>query len=149
VYPQAFLAQGNRVIVWFPANNHFSEWDLEANRETQSWPAPAAFVFPYGAFGLSPTERLGIGIGREGDVSGWEFPGHRGTNLPLAVLEVTGIAFSPDEAVSAAVWEARIWRTATWREEATLRGFLNGVTSVIFHRMASVSPPAARTQTMR
>jgi WD40 repeat protein len=27
---------------------------------------------------------------------------------------------------------ARVWRTATWREEATLRGFLNAVVSVGF-----------------
>ncbi len=27
---------------------------------------------------------------------------------------------------------ARVWDTATWREEATLRGFLNAVCSVVF-----------------
>ena len=41
VHPVSFLAQGNRLVVWFAADNRFSEWDLEANREIQSWPAPA------------------------------------------------------------------------------------------------------------
>ncbi len=131
VVPQNFLAQGNRLVVWSSADNHFSEWDLEANRGIQSWPAPAHFR----EFGLSPDERLGIGIGWEGDISCRNLPGHSTTNLPLDVLEGWSIAFSPDGerfAVSSSLGYARVWRTATWREEATLRGFLNGVLSVAF-----------------
>jgi eukaryotic-like serine/threonine-protein kinase len=131
VTPWNFLAQGNRLIVRFPADNHFSEWDLEANREIQSWPAPANFE----RFGVSPDERLGVGIGWDGDVSCRILPEHSNTNLPLDALEGWSIAFSPDGerlAVSSALGYARVWRTATWREEATLRGFLNAVNSAVF-----------------
>jgi WD40 repeat protein len=131
VDPRNFLALGNRLIVRFAADNHFSEWDLEANREIQSWPAPAHFE----GFGLSPDERLGIGIGWEGDVSCRDLPGRSTTNLPLEALEGWSIAFSPDGerlAVSSALGYARVWRTSTWREEATLRGFLNAVDSAVF-----------------
>jgi len=131
VAPMNFLAQGNRLVVWRAADNHFSEWDLEANREIQSWPAPAEFE----GFGLSPDERLGVGIGWGGDVSCRNLPGHSNTNLPLDALEGWCFVFSPDGvrlAAASALGYARVWRTATWREEATLRGFLNSVNSVIF-----------------
>ena len=132
VDPRAFLAQGNRLVVWRSADNRFSEWDVEANREIQFWPAPAAFA----TFGLSPDERLGIGFGYEGAVSGRDLPGNRTTNLPIDALEAAGpTAFSPDGqrlAVANHLGYARIWRTSTWREDATLRGFLNGVASVVF-----------------
>jgi WD40 repeat protein len=126
-----FLAHGSRLIVRLEAGNRFSEWDLEANRAIQSWPAPAQFL----AFGLSPDERLGVGVGSEGDVSCRNLPGHTTTNLPLDALEGWGVAFSPDGeriAITSLLGYARVWRTATWREEATLRGYLNGVESVAF-----------------
>ncbi len=131
VTPLSFLAQGTQLVVWFPADNHFSEWDLEANREIQSWPAPPHFQ----DFGVSPDERLGFSIGWEGEVSCRNLPEHSSTNLPLDALEGWTIAFSPDGqrlAVSSALGYARVWRTATWREEATLRGFLNAVNSAVF-----------------
>jgi WD40 repeat protein len=55
--------------------------------------------------------------------------------LPLDALEGWAISFSPDGehfAVPSALGYARVWRTATWREEATLRGFLNSVNSAAF-----------------
>ena len=61
---------------------------------------------------------------------------HSNTNLPLDVLEGYGTSsFSPDGrhlAISSSLGYARVWNTATWREEATLRGFLNAVSSVAF-----------------
>jgi WD40 repeat protein/serine/threonine protein kinase len=131
VTPLSFLARGTRLVARSPADNHFSHWDLEANREIQSWPAPARFE----GFGLSPDERLGVGIGWNGDLSCRNLPGQCNTNLPLDALEGWNIAFSPDGeriAVASALGYARVWRTATWREEATLRGFLNAVVSVGF-----------------
>jgi WD40 repeat protein len=131
VYPLSFLAQGNRLVVRFAADNHFSEWDLEANREIQSWPAPANFE----GFGVSPDDRLGIGVGWHGGVSGRNLPEHSNTNLPLDALEGWTATFSPDGtrlAIASALGYARVWDTAAWREEATLRGFLNAVVSVAF-----------------
>jgi len=132
VTPLNFLARGNRLVCWTIADNRFSEWDLEATREIQSWPAPAYFS---DSFGLSPDEQLGIGIGNSGQVQGRNLPGQSTTNVPLDVLEGLTVAFSADGkrlAVASALGFARVWDTATWREEATLAGFLNGVGSVAF-----------------
>lgn len=132
VIPEDFLAQGNQLAVFSSADNHFSEWDLEANREIQSWPAPARF---HRAFSLSPDERLGIGIGYMGNVSCRNLSEHSNTNLPLDVLEGGDSAFSPGGerfTVASDLGYARVWDTATWLEETTLRGFLNSVNSVAF-----------------
>jgi WD40 repeat protein len=131
VTPLSFLARGNRLVVRFAADNRFSEWDLEANREIQSWPAPTISQ----GFGVSPDERLGVGVGWNGDVSGRNLPQHSNTNLPLDALEGSTATFSADGtrlAIASALGYARVWNTATWREEATLRGFLNAVNSVAF-----------------
>jgi WD40 repeat protein len=131
VEPVRFLAQGNRLVVRFSADNHFSEWDLEANREIQSWPAPAYFE----GFDVSPDERMGVGIGRNGNVSARNLSEHTNTNLPLNNMEGWTVAFSPDGtrlAISCGLGYARVWDTATWQEQATLHGFLEGVISAVF-----------------
>jgi WD40 repeat protein len=132
IIPITFLAQGNRLVVRSIASNQFSEWDLEATREIQSWPA----TLISNGFGLSPDERLGIAVGWEGNVSCRNLPEHSTTNLSLDALEGFGtVAFSPDGelfAITSALGYARVWRTATWLEEATLRSLANGVVSVVF-----------------
>jgi WD40 repeat protein len=131
VFPLSFLAQGNRLAVWLRSDNRCAEWDLQANPEVQPWPAPPHFD----AFGVSPDERLGIGVGWNSDVSGRNLREHANENLPVDVLEGENVAFSPDGqhlAVASALGFARVWRTDTWREEATLGGFLTGVFSVAF-----------------
>jgi WD40 repeat protein/serine/threonine protein kinase len=137
VAPLAFVGQGKRLVVWRQSDNQFSEWDLEANRAIQTWPAPARFEH----FNVSPDERLGIAVGWDAGVSGRHLPGHSNTNLPLEVLEGWNVAFSragEHLAVASALGYARVWRTSNWKEEATLRGFLNAVVSVAF------SPDASR-----
>jgi WD40 repeat protein len=131
VYPLNFLARGNRLVVRVEADNRFSEWDLEADREIQSWPAPARFE----AFGVSPDERLGVGVGLNGNISERNLSEHSNMNLPLDALEGDAVTFSPDGsrlAISSRLGYARVWDTAAWREEATLSGFLNSVNSVAF-----------------
>jgi WD40 repeat protein/serine/threonine protein kinase len=131
VGPLTFLAQGNQLVVQVAPDNHLSEWDLEANREIQSWPAPPSF----NSFAVSPDERLGIGIGYDGAVSCRNLREHSNTNLPLDVLEGETATFSPNGerfGVASDLGYARIWRSATWREEATLRGFREAVGSVAF-----------------
>ena len=140
VYPETFLSQGTRLVVRFAADNRLSEWDLEANRELQSWPATPILK----AFAVSPDDRLGVGIGWNGDCSGRILSEHSNTNLPLEALEAVSVVFSPDGsrlAISSRLGYARVWDTATWREDATLRGFLNAVNSVAF------SPDAGRIAT--
>jgi WD40 repeat protein len=120
-------------------NNLFSEWDLDVDRETQSWAAPAVFD-PIGGtrlngFGVSPDERLAIGVGLHGDISTRNLSDHSATNLALDVLEGSFVAFSSDGtrlAIASYSGYARVWDKASWREEATLRGFLNAVGSVAF-----------------
>ena len=129
--PVSFLAQGTRLAVWMAGPNQFAEWDLEANQQIQAWPAPVYMA----DCRVSPDGRLGIAVGWSGDVCGRNLLEHSNTNLPLDVVEGWGIAFSPAGdrvAVASALGFARVWRTGTWREEATLRGFLNGVHSVAF-----------------
>ncbi|HVM47301.1 MAG TPA: serine/threonine-protein kinase [Candidatus Acidoferrum sp.] len=131
VVPLDFLAHGARLTVWLSDLNRVSERDLDANKEIQSWPAPP-FTWE---FGVSPDDRLSIGVGRNGDVCGRNLPEQRDVNLPLDALEGCGIAFSPAGdrlAIASHLGFARVWRTDTWREEATLRGFLNAVDSVAF-----------------
>ncbi len=134
VTPLSFLARGNRLVVRIAAENRLSEWDLEANREIQSWLAPTKATITEG-FEVSPDERMGIGVGWNGDISGRNLPEHTTTNPPLDVLQGWEAAFSSDGkrfAVASALGYARVWETATWKEEATLRGFLNAVHAVAF-----------------
>jgi len=131
VVPLTFRNGGSQLVLWSWRDSRFQEWDLDANRETQSWPGPTSFE----AFTLSPDGRIGVGVGWEGDVSGRDMTGHSPTNLPLDALEGWNLSFSADGkrlAASSALGYARVWETATWREEATLRGFLNAVRSVAF-----------------
>jgi len=129
--PLDFLARGSRLICHTSTDNRLSEWDLEANREVQAWPAPATLE----AFGLSPDERLGIAAGWNGDVFGRDLLEHNNTDLPLDALEGFAVAFSADGkrlAIASALGFARVWDAATMREEATLSGFLNAVNAVAF-----------------
>jgi len=131
VAPLALVGQGKRVVVWLRGDNQFSEWDLETNRAIQTWPAPARFE----DFRVAPDERLGVSVGWDGGARGRNLLDHSNTNLPLDVLEGWNVAFSPGGehlAIASALGYARVWRTGTWKEEATLRGFLNAVLSVTF-----------------
>jgi WD40 repeat protein len=132
--PLGFRARGNHLICYTSEDNLLSEWDLEANRGVQTWPAPPSSP-SFLAFSLSPDERLGIATGWHGDVVGRDLSRHENIDLPLDALEVLGVAFSPDGkslAIASTLGFARVWDTATWEEQATLEGFLNAVFSVSF-----------------
>ena len=129
--PVRFLSQATRLIVWSANNNRFSEWDLGANREIQSWPA----LPHYQDLAVSPDDRLAIAVDREGEVSARILPEQRSTNLPLNALEGRTVAFSADGTalvISSALGYARVWHTASWKEWATLQGFLNAVNAAVF-----------------
>jgi WD40 repeat protein len=131
VFPQAFLAEGNRLVVLSETDNRLIEWDLAANREIQSWAAPQRL----NALGVSPDERQLVTVGYEGDIQVRNLSEQSSTSAHLDVLEVGGIAFAPSEkllAASSDLGYARVWDTKSWQEVATLRGFLNSVGSVAF-----------------
>jgi serine/threonine protein kinase/WD40 repeat protein len=131
VLPKSFLDHGNRLIVWSETGKRFSEWDLAANREIQSWAGPVSFE----GHGVSPDERLVVAVGFEGQVVCRDLQNHSSTNLPLDALEGWTVEFSADGTalvISSALGYARVWDTATWQERATLHGFLNAVDYAVF-----------------
>jgi len=135
VTPLSFLSWGNRLVCRAMADNRFSEWDLETHREIQAWPAPVRYARFGLTFGLSPDGRLAVEVGWDGDVYGRNLPGQSNMNLPLDVLQGCNLAFSADGerlALASTLGFAQVWNIATWRKEATLVGFLNGVCSVAF-----------------
>jgi serine/threonine protein kinase/WD40 repeat protein len=68
--PVSFLAQGHRLVVWSAVDNLFSEWDLDVDRETQSWAAPAVFD-PIGGTRLKQSLlRMGFGCRSRNPVLG-------------------------------------------------------------------------------
>jgi WD40 repeat protein len=76
-----------------------------------------------------------VAIGYEGDVITRNLAEENTGTLPLDVLEASGAAFSPDGkffAVASNLGYARVWDAKTWREVATLRGFLLATHSVVF-----------------
>jgi WD40 repeat protein len=76
-----------------------------------------------------------VAIGYEGDVVTRNLADENTGTLPLDVLEASDTAFSPDGKFFAAASElsyARVWDAKTWKEVATLRGFLLGTHSVAF-----------------
>ena len=86
VVPLKFLKKGNRLIVGSGPDNRLFEWDLESNRQIQSWPAPARFA---GGLGVSPDERLAVAVGVKGQVVCRDLQSHTSTNLPLAAVTRT------------------------------------------------------------
>ena len=131
VEPDLFLDRGKHLIGFSSADLRLFEWDLEANQLVQSWPSPVRF----NAIALSPDEQKGIAVGLDGDVFALNLPDQSSSKLSLDVMDGYSVEFSPDGrrlAASSALGYARVWDTATWGEQATLRGYLRGVFAVHF-----------------
>ena len=135
VVPLVFLASGNKLVVWSRAGNSNHEWDLITGRELQSWRAvpeiqdqiPPIVAFPDGAHYVA--------FGFNGAVQFKDAANDEVMEANLDYLEGIAAAVSPDGkffAVASYLGYARVWDTATWHEEETLRGYLNGVNSVAF-----------------
>jgi WD40 repeat protein len=125
LFPQTFLAQGSRLVVWSEADNCLIEWDLAANRQIQSWAAPAEFANG----GVSPDEQQLVAAGQEGDFSIRNLAQQSSTNTHLDILETFGMwAFAPSGKLVAAgssLGYARVWDTGSWKEVATLARMLH------------------------
>jgi WD40 repeat protein/tRNA A-37 threonylcarbamoyl transferase component Bud32 len=131
VYPQTFLAEGNRLVVLSEPGDRLIEWDLAANREIQSWVAPQG----QNGLGVSPDEQQLFLAGFDGDVAVRNLVEQSSTTPHLDVLEPSGVGFDPSGkllAIASLLGYARVWDTGSWREVATLRGFLNSVVSMAF-----------------
>jgi eukaryotic-like serine/threonine-protein kinase len=132
VFPGTFLAGGNKLIVYSRLDGRVRELDTTTGQELQSWRMEAGFQ---GAAGLSPDERLCMIIGYEGETLLRNLADETQTTVDINILEGSGAAFSPDGKLFAASSDlgfARVWDSVTWRELATLGGFLNGAQSVSF-----------------
>jgi WD40 repeat protein/tRNA A-37 threonylcarbamoyl transferase component Bud32 len=134
VFPQNFLARGDRLLIWTADDNLMHEWNLAANHEIESWSA-AAGLEGSASGGLSPDERLVVEFGWDEDVSFRDLEGRSTTKQKLKILETRDATFSPDGkhfAAASLLAYVRVWETTSWREEVTLRGFRNAAGSVAF-----------------
>jgi WD40 repeat protein/serine/threonine protein kinase len=131
IWAQSFSDDDNKLLAWSGDDNLFREWDLDSGREVHSWRVPAE----YWAIASSPDQRLWLVACYGGDVLLEDLVGGGSVKRNLDAQEISAGAFSPDGklfAVASSMGYARVWETATWREVATLRGYLLGVHSVAF-----------------
>jgi WD40 repeat protein/serine/threonine protein kinase len=133
VVPVKFLADDSRLVTASLNGWAFHEWDLATGRELQSWPA----------FGTAGDEQF---ANSKDENSFVEFVNSRRmrfrdlitgqvTETNLDFMGVYNATFSPDGrsfAAASTFGYARVWDARSWRELATLTGFLSGVDSVAF-----------------
>ena len=76
-----------------------------------------------------------MAVGLDGDVFALNLPDQSSSKLSLDVMDGCSVEFSPDGsrlAASSSLGYARVWDTATWGKQATLRGYIRGVFAVHF-----------------
>jgi eukaryotic-like serine/threonine-protein kinase len=134
VAPLDFLADGNKLITLSWSANDFllHELDSTIGLEIQSWRPPKNYQ---GTGVVSPDERSCVVVGYEGDAILRSLANESETKVNLGIPEASQAGYSGDGrhfAVASELGYARVWDAATWRQEATLGGFLNGVHSVVF-----------------
>ena len=129
--PIGFLADGNTLITRSSSGTLVQEWNLTTGRETHSWLVPV----PSSIIASSPGQRLCVAGHYTSDVLFEDLAGGGSVKRNLDAPEIIAGGVSPDGklfAVASAMGYARVWETATWREVATLRGYLLAVNSVAF-----------------
>jgi WD40 repeat protein len=133
IWASSFSADGTKLVTWSGDDNLFREWDLNSNssQPIQEWRVPSEFS----AIASSPDQRLWLGACFGVGALLEDLTGEGSVKTNLDFQEISGAAFSPDGklfAVASSMGYARVWETNTWREVATLRGYLLGVNSVAF-----------------
>jgi eukaryotic-like serine/threonine-protein kinase len=131
IIPLMFQRDGKDLGTAGPSLHLFQTWDLTTGLET--WTRTMRWGLPHGA--LSPDGRVGVGLSRDRGVVVYLTGRPAGAIRTLDILEGSRVTFSPDGrrlAASSNQEYVRVWDTATWREEATLRGFLHAACSVGF-----------------
>jgi WD40 repeat protein len=130
-YPMRFLGGGKKLIVFVETSSEWilQEWDLASARQTRSWPAVES------ALSFSPDERACLALAWDGRHSLIDLITGRVSTPKLDFLQTFGVTFSPDGKLIAAsntFGLVRIWDAATFREVATVGGFLMAAKSVVF-----------------
>ena len=132
IWTVTFLANGNKLITWSRTGNSYHEWDLTTGRELESWPE----TIPDDKYiAASQDGELNVEFGYNSTVHLKDAANDEDLETNLDFLESVGAAVSPDGkffSVATHLGYARVWDTATWHEEVTLTGFLNGLNSVVF-----------------
>jgi WD40 repeat protein len=133
IWAQTFSADDNKLLTCSGDDNFIREWDLNSNssQPIHSWVVPAKYL----AIASSPDQRLWLVASCGADALFEDLVAEGSVKTNLDVQEISGATFSPGGklfAVASSMGYARVWETATWREVATLRGYLLGVNSVAF-----------------
>ena len=133
--PLAFLAHGRRLVTFERNGDSHDVWDLTTGQHIQSW-AGAAKLSPWVSPTCTTDGRLmltlrffkALGVLRDMTTG-------RQTHLDLDITETSGVSFSPNGELIAACSHlgfVKLWAVDTFRELATLEGFLLGAHSVAF-----------------
>jgi WD40 repeat protein len=138
IWAARFCDDDNKLVALAYDYKLLYEWDLNSGREIHSWRVPVDSK----VIASSPDQRLCVvkgylGGGYSGDVLFEDLVGGGSVKQDLDALDIWMGAFSPDGklfAIASTMGYARVWDTATWREVATLRGYLKGVNCVAFSR---------------
>jgi WD40 repeat protein len=132
VTPVKFLAQGTRLLTGSKTGYTLHEWDLPSGREVQSWPERRGGE---AVLADSQDENLFVTFVNGGSMQFWHLNIGGVSETNLNFLGAYAAAFSPNGrsfAVASTYGYARVWDSGSWRELATLGGFLSGVDSVAF-----------------
>ena len=133
VVPIEFLADGDRLLTGSKTGFAAHEWDLTTGRELQSWPVLG--TPDDDKLANSRNENYFVEFVSEGKLRSRNLTTGQTMETNLDFQGVYNAAFSSDDksfAVASTYGYARVWDTASWRELATLTGFLSGVDSVAF-----------------
>jgi WD40 repeat protein/serine/threonine protein kinase len=136
IWAVTFNDDDNKLVALAYDYKSLYEWDLNSSQEIHSWRVPAESR----VIAISPDQRLCVVKGYllggfSGDVFFEDLIGGGSVQRNLNAPEIWTGAFSPDGklfAVASFMGYARVWKTTTYREIATLRGYLKGINSVAF-----------------
>ena len=132
VTPVKFLAQGTRLLTESKTGYLLHEWDLSSGHELQFWPEQRGGE---AVLADSREENLFVTFVNDGSLQFWDLDTGRVSETNLNFLGAYASAFSPNGrsfAVASTYGYARVWDSGSWRELATLGGFLSGVDSGAF-----------------
>jgi eukaryotic-like serine/threonine-protein kinase len=136
ILAQSFSDEDNKLLALSDDDKLLHEWDLNSGREIHSWRVPAqSRVIASSRDQRQCVVKGYLRGGYSGDVLFEDLVGGGSVKRNLDAQEIWMGAFSPDGklfAVASTMGYARVWETATWREMATLRGYLKGVNYVAF-----------------
>jgi serine/threonine protein kinase/WD40 repeat protein len=126
-----FLAHTNSLVLSYQSDDLLHQWDWKSRQEVSSWPAvPRAF-----AMGFSSDEQWCLTVGWDGVGSLVNLRDGHERNFDFGLKQLPDAAFSPDGkhfAVPSQTGLASVRETSSLREIAMLRGFMQGVHSVVF-----------------